>query len=127
MEDDKYKGLDRRKNVRLSRELYARFMLIDEVKSAEITGVRSGSVHNISAGGALIECDDLSDGWIEGLVSGMIKVAVEIEVPESEVPVRALARAAWFSKLEKGGEREIKKDTFWDCNLWTLPPPARIS
>ncbi|MFH1338964.1 MAG: PilZ domain-containing protein [Candidatus Omnitrophota bacterium] len=107
--EDKYKGLDRRQSVRLSRELPSRFMLIDEDKSAEITGVCSGSVRNISAGGALMECYDLSDAWIEGLVSGMIKVAVEIEVPESEAPVRALARAAWFSKIEKDEEKDKEK------------------
>jgi c-di-GMP-binding flagellar brake protein YcgR len=107
--EDKYKGLDRRQSVRLSREMPAKFMLIDEEKSAEITDVRSGSIRNISAGGALMECTDLNEEWIEGLVSGMIKAALEIEVPESESPVRALARAVWFSKIDKDEKTKKQK------------------
>lgn len=108
--EDKYKGLDRRQSVRLSRELPAKFMLIDEEKSAEITDVRSGSIRNISAGGALMECADLNEEWIEGLISGMIKAALEIEVPESESPVRAMARAVWFSKIDK--DEKTKKQEY---------------
>jgi c-di-GMP-binding flagellar brake protein YcgR len=107
--EDKYKGSDRRQSVRLSKELSSKFMLIDEEKSAEITNVRSASIRNISAGGALMECTDLKDEWIEGLVSGMIKVALEIEVPESENPVRALARAVWFSKIDKDEKTKQEK------------------
>ena len=116
--EDKYKGLDRRGGVRLSRKLIAKFMLVNEETAEELTGLEMGSVLNISAGGALLEVETLKEEWIEGLISGVIKVALDIEVPTSNDPVRALSRAVWFSKInaskEKGKDRYILGLRFLD-------------
>ncbi len=93
------KSQDQRDNVRLSQVLAAKFMLIDEEKAMKITKMQYGFVRNISAGGALLEIDDFNSEWTQWLDSQVIKVLLEIEVPEVENPIRLLARTAWFSKI----------------------------
>ena len=58
----------------------------------------------------IMECFDLSEEWMEGLASGMIKIALEIEIDGSKNPVRALSKMMWFSKI--GNDEKTKKEKY---------------
>jgi len=105
----KYKGVDRRDSVRLSRVLPAKFKLIDEVKSKDLTKMNPGIIRNISAGGVLLETGELNEAWIEGLALGTIQVVLEIQLPDTPKVVKVLARTAWFSKIGKDKQVEQEK------------------
>jgi len=103
-----YPGPERRENVRIYQVLPVEFVFINEDTSAELSKPCSAVIQNISAGGVLLEVDELNESWKDGLFSGMIKVAIEIKLPGIEQPIRALARMVWFSKLWKEKDKKEK-------------------
>lgn len=102
--ENKYLGQERREYVRLEQTIPAKYNLINDVKSIELSKKRTATIQNISAGGVRLQVEGLDEQWIEGLYSGMVKLGLEIELPGGGKPVRALAKVAWLTKAPEATE-----------------------
>jgi hypothetical protein len=93
-----YSGPERRESVRLKQIIPIEFSLISDERVAEVSGKRKAVIQNISAGGVRMEVEGIEDILIEGLRNGLIKVGLQIPLPNSREPLRILARALWITK-----------------------------
>jgi len=64
----------------------------------------SGTIHDISTKGACLEIDEFEEEWKDELISGRIKILLEIKLPDLKEPILALAKMVWLSKLWKEKE-----------------------
>ena len=105
---EEYVGSERRHFKRLVVRLPVRFLFIDAEDKKELTETRSGHTVDISGGGLLLEMDELNEEWIKELISGMIRVGLELKVPTSSEPIRTLAKVAWMTKRKEPEEDQKK-------------------
>ncbi len=106
---DYYNGYERRKSVRINEALPVKFILFDS-KNAEnlLSNVINCSTQNISAGGFMVETDDLKNGQINDLINGMINIALEVKLPASIKPIKALAKVSWLVERKDISEGQKK-------------------
>jgi len=95
---DKWMGPERRETVRLELNIPVEYTLINDIKSTELSRRRRATVTNISARGLRIESDEIDDSLIEELYNGRIKLGLEMKLPGTDIPVKALAKVAWLTK-----------------------------
>jgi hypothetical protein len=93
-----YTGPERRESIRLKQTIPVEFSLISDERVAAVSGKRKAVIQNISAGGVRMEVEGLEAILIEGLRNGMIKVGLQVSLPNSPEPLRILARALWITK-----------------------------
>lgn len=94
-----YTGADRRRNIRWSQAIAAGFKFVSQERKAAGSGRYSGIIHNISADGACLEIGELDEQWKDEIISGKLRILVEINLPGSSGPILALAKGVWISKL----------------------------
>jgi len=98
----KYGGAERRKYVRFTPEepIPVKFTVIDQ------QGVEAGEgdaeSSNVSGGGMFLEIPPLDPTVMEQLILGQKFLSLEIDVPELEKPIRAIARVIWVEKASQG-------------------------
>ncbi len=96
--ENNYSGPERRESVRLKQTIPVEFSLIRDERAADAGGKRKAVIQNISAGGVRMEVEGLEEALIEGLRNGMVKLGLEIRLPNVKTPLRLLARALWITK-----------------------------
>lgn len=109
-----YEGTERRHFKRLVVKLPVRLLLIDAKESRELPGTLLPHTVDISGGGLLFEISNLTEEWIRGLTSGMIRVGLELDLPTYAEPVRVLAKVAWLKKKETDPKRYLLGLNFID-------------
>jgi len=92
---------ERRRSIRWKQVVPARISLINGEKEVVLKGMRNASIHNISSLGVCLEIAQLDEVLKDGLVSGKIKVLLEIALPGTKEPILAMAKVIWLSKLWK--------------------------
>lgn len=102
-------GHEQRKSVRINATLPVKFVLFDSKNPNNmLSNVLSCSTHNVSAGGVMVETDDLATDKIGELIDGMIHLALEVKLPASIKPIKALAKVIWAIERKDVSEGEKK-------------------
>lgn len=101
----KYEGPERRQNTRLYHPVPVEYNFINDIQSRELSMKRSGYVCNISAGGALLELDELNEDWIEDMKVSKIKIAIKMHIDAYPEPISAIARVAWIKEKKEGKKK----------------------
>jgi len=101
---------ERRQNVRIKLSLPIHFVIFDseavtKLDFNETVKLRFAMSRDLGVGGLCMDTDDLRDEWINDLFSGLIKLALKFELPNSSIS--ATAKVAWIKKREnlKPGEK----------------------
>lgn len=114
-------GGERRKYQRLVTGLPSEVTLFDAVNLENLDRPWSIVTRDISAGGLAMRMDGLGKDTVNGLRTGAIKIYVDISLPLTSSPVRALAEVAW---MKEEGENEgtltgvFMGLSFVDINDW---------
>lgn len=102
--DKKDYDVEKRENVRWEQIIPMKFALINGEREVVLKEMQHASIHNISANGVSIEMGQLEQDLKDDLISGRIKLILEIQLPSLKEPIFALAKVSWLSKLWKEGE-----------------------
>ena len=115
-------GKERRRNVRIKISVPVHFVVFDseavtKLDFKETIKLRFAMSRNLGVGGLGMDTDDLRDEWINDLSSGLIKLALKFELPNSSIS--ATAKVAWIKKrenLKPGDKRYILGLNFLDIS-----------
>lgn len=72
-----------------------------DLEHTDLDKIHEGTTSNLSGGGLLLRARIPRLEWLAGLLSGRIKVGVNLILPTFELPVKALARVMWIEDLEE--------------------------
>lgn len=109
---------ERREFVRIKTSLSVRYKFLNRAGEDIDENVHEGVTQNLSGGGLLLTGKIADVGWIPDLLMQKIVIGVNIMLPDSDEPIKALTRVAWAEAFEEGpGKcafglmfREITKD-----------------
>jgi len=95
---------ENRKFVRIASSLPVRYRFLSSSDDFRDDGVREGRTDNVGGGGLLLTGQVPSMDWITELLMEKILVAVSLELPDSDNPVRAIAKVAWLEAVDQNTE-----------------------
>ncbi|HDN85642.1 MAG: hypothetical protein DRP68_01365 [Candidatus Omnitrophota bacterium] len=99
-----YEGKEKREGVRWYENIASQFIFFSDVRMPGFPKRVDGKINNLSALGIGAEVVFPSGISKEALFSGMIKMGVKFNLPNSEEVLKAICRVIWMNK--RGGEEE---------------------
>ena len=97
---------ERREFFRVKLEVPVRYKFLSKFRQAPaLTTIHEGATSNISAGGLFLvgHIPDLT--WIPDLLMQKMVIGLNLLLPTSEVPIKALARVAWLETLDEATQK----------------------
>jgi len=95
---------EKRKFIRLPIAVPVRYKFLSrEMSGPDMETVHEGISQNVGAGGLLLRGKLKNPGWIAMLLTHKMYIGVNIMLPSSERPVKALCRAMWSSAFPNEG------------------------
>ncbi len=99
---------EKREFVRVRVSVPVRYkFLAHDLEHPELDRIWDGSTANLSGGGLLLRAKIPDLAWLPALLTGKMKVGVNLILPTYELPVKALTRVAWIEGLEEGTQRAL--------------------
>ncbi len=92
---------ERREYIRLETVFPIEFRVVSEDGLKPLSGLIQGFTSDIGRGGMCIEVNDLDEVLADNLSKKAAKLSLTIHIPLSGKPVKALATAAWLSKVKE--------------------------
>ena len=93
---------EKRKFIRLPIAVPVRYKFLSrEMSGAELDAIHEGVTQNIGAGGLLLRGKLPNPEWLSLLLTRRMFVGINLLLPNSERPIKALCRAIWSSALEE--------------------------
>lgn len=80
-------------------------LLMEGLDDASLDEVHDGTTSNLSGGGLLLRGRVPKLDWLPLLLTGKMKVGVNLLLPTSDLPVKALTRVSWIEGLEEGTQK----------------------
>jgi len=92
---------EKRQFIRLPLAVPVRYKFLSREMSVEGMGtIHEGVSQNLGAGGLLLRGKLPDPGWLSQLLTRKMYVGVNVMLPNSERPVKALCRVSWSSAIE---------------------------
>ncbi len=92
---------DRREFTRVRVAVPVRYkFLSNELEDPELDRICEGTTSNLSGSGLLLKVRIPKLDWIPLLLTGKMKVGVNLIVPTYELPVKALCRVSWMEQMD---------------------------
>jgi c-di-GMP-binding flagellar brake protein YcgR len=92
---------ERRKFIRLPIAVPVRYKLLSrELKGADMDLVHEGISQNLGAGGLLLRGKLPNTDWLAQLLTRRMYVGINLLLPNSDRPIKALCRVSWTSAIE---------------------------
>lgn len=96
-----YTGPERRSFGRLSVSLPMSFTLFDTSESKKLTEIIYAHARNISAGGLLIETEQIPVQWVNSLISGKVILALQFKLPGFNDFIQTSAKVTWMARRKE--------------------------
>lgn len=96
---------ERREFVRIRIELPVKYKFLSQAPGFVSEEVYDGVTSNLSGGGLLLVGPLPNLDWITGLLMERICIGVNLFLPGSGAPVKALTRTAWIEALDERVQR----------------------
>jgi len=93
-----YEGRDKRERVRWYENVSSQFIFFSDVRMPGFPKKVDGRINNLSALGVCAEVVFPPGISKEALFSGMIKMGVKFDLPNSEESLKAICRVVWMNK-----------------------------
>ncbi|GAF91192.1 unnamed protein product [marine sediment metagenome] len=93
---------ERREFVRVKTSLSIRYKFLNQSGDDFDEKIYEGVTQNLSGGGLLLTGKIPDLGWIPDLLMQKIVIGVNIMLPDSPEPIKALTRVAWAEAFEEG-------------------------
>jgi c-di-GMP-binding flagellar brake protein YcgR len=93
-----YEGPEKRRSVRWYESLPVEYVLTNNTNPPQFSNMRKGVLYNISANGICMEIPKIDEEWKVGLLSRMIKVALEVKFPKTNKSIIGLGGVIWMSQ-----------------------------
>lgn len=95
---------ERRQFVRLATDIPVRYKFLSRVIDLGSDGIYEGRTGNVSAGGCLMVGKIPNLNWIPALLMGKILVGVNLLLPSSDEPIKALSVVTWMEAFKEPSE-----------------------
>ena len=109
-------GMERREFVRINISLPVRYKFLSPGAQKKSDEMFSGTTTNLSAGGMLLVGKIPSSDWLGDLLLQKVILGINVLLPESQEPLKMLARVRWVESLNAQNEcamglvfKEIKR------------------
>lgn len=97
---------DRREFTRVRVSVPVRYkFLYDGLEHPDLTRIWEGSTSNLSGSGLLLKIRVPEMEWVSLLLTGRMKVGVNLILPTYELPVKALCRVSWMESMDPATQR----------------------
>lgn len=97
---------ERREFVRVKLEVPVRYKFLAKDRTEpELGHVYEGTTWNISGGGLLLSGRIPVLSWLPDLLLQKVLIGVNVLLPGSDAPIKALARVAWVETIDEGTQR----------------------
>lgn len=81
--------------------------LSHELEHPDLEKIWDGETANLSGGGMLLRGKIPDLNWLPSLLTGKMKMGVNLILPTFDLPVKALTRVAWIEGLEEGTQKAL--------------------
>ena len=93
---------EKREFIRVKVAVPVRYKFLShEHEGPDLEKIWEGTTRNMSGGGILLRGRVPTLEWLPALLTGKMKVGVNLILPSSELPIKALTRVAWIEGLEE--------------------------
>ena len=93
---------ERREFVRIKVALPVRYkFLCQDLDHPDLAKIHEGTTRNLSGGGLLLRGRIPHLEWLPSMLSGKMKVGVNLILPTFDLPVKALTRVSWVEGMEE--------------------------
>ena len=96
---------ERREFVRISSDVPVRYKFLSKTVPVDGEGIYEGTTNHVSGHGMLLVGKIPGLTWIPGLLMEEIILGVNILLPSTDIPIKALARVAWVESITKGSDK----------------------
>jgi hypothetical protein len=96
---------EKREFVRVHTDIPVRYKFLSRSIPIESEGVFEGTTSSLSGSGLLLVGKIPGMSWIPGLLMGEILLGINLLLPLSDVPIKALSRVAWIEAFQKGNDK----------------------
>ena len=97
---------DRREFTRVRVSIPVRYkFLVQDVEHADLERIWEGSTSNLSGSGLLLHIKVPQMDWVPLLLTGKMKVGVNLILPTFELPVKALCRVSWMESMDPATQK----------------------
>jgi len=91
---------DRREFTRVRVSVPVRYkFLYDEIEHPDLDRIWEGATSNLSGSGLLLRVRVPEMDWVTLLLTGKMKVGINLILPTYELPVKALCRVSWMESM----------------------------
>ena len=80
-------------------------LIMSEIVHVAMDLIHDGTTSNLSGGGLLLRARIPQLDWLPLLLTGKMKIGVNLILPTSQLPVKALTRVSWIEGLEEGTQK----------------------
>jgi hypothetical protein len=92
---------DRREFIRVKVSVPVRYkFLYHDLEHPDLERIWEGSTSNLSGSGLLLRMKVPHLEWVTLLLTGKMKVGVNLILPTYELPVKALCRVSWMESMD---------------------------
>lgn len=91
--------------VRIQTDIPVRYKFLSHTVPVDTDEVYAGVTSSISGTGLLLLGKLPGFSWIPGLLMQEIVIGLNMLLPASDVPIKALANVAWVEKIQKGSDK----------------------
>lgn len=92
---------EKRDFTRVRTAVQVRYKFFDhELEHADLEKIWDGSTTNLSGGGMKLKATIPYLDWIPLLLTGRMKIGVNLLLPTYDLPVKALCRVMWMEEVE---------------------------
>jgi len=95
----------RREFVRVHTDIPVRFKFLSKEIELGSDQISEGTTNSISGGGLLLQGRVPSLNWIPAMLMGKIHIGINILLPSSDEPIKALCACSWIEEITEGSER----------------------
>ncbi len=97
---------DRREFIRVRVSVPVRYkFLYDVIDHPDLDRIWEGTTSNLSGSGLLLKVRIPEMSWVTLLLTGKMKVGVNLILPTYELPVKALCRVSWMESMDPATQR----------------------
>ena len=97
---------DRREFTRVRVSVPVRYKFLhSEIEHPDLEKIWEGSTSNLSGSGLLMKVRVPHLDWVTLLLTGKMKVGVNLILPTYELPVKALCRVSWMESMDPATQK----------------------
>lgn len=96
---------NKREFVTINTDVPVRYKFLSKVLELDVDQIFEGTTNCLSSSGCLLQGRIPSLNWIPALLMGKIHLGINLLLPSSDHPIKALCSTSWIEEIPEGTDR----------------------